>query len=166
MIFHGGEHRYARRVRIRSGPTIATQNPEGLRTLLGSQGLTFPGETIRILEKMGLVNLFVLDTVLLRSARGTVGRCAGPKWPKMVRATNLVKITLLRTGFWHLRDQNGPKWCIFCQNKSFLVHLGLPSVLWPLLIYVLLVGPVLRERSRQACLCGALSLSLSLSFWR
>ena len=35
----------------------------------------------------------------LRSGRGTVGRCTGPKWPKRVQTTILVKMTLFRTGF-------------------------------------------------------------------
>ena len=36
----------------------------------------------------------------LGNGRGTVGRCAGPKWSKMVHMTILVKMTLFRTGFW------------------------------------------------------------------
>ena len=50
----------------------------------------------------------------IRSGRGTAGRCAGPKWPKMVKMTILVKMSLFRTGFWYnSRDQNEPKWSIF-----------------------------------------------------
>ena len=33
------------------------------------------------------------------SGRGTVGKCAGPKWSKMVQATILAKMALFRTGF-------------------------------------------------------------------
>ena len=36
---------------------------------------------------------------LLGSGRGTVGKCTGPKWSKMVQTTILVKMTLFRTGF-------------------------------------------------------------------
>ena len=55
--------------KIRSGPTIATRNRAGLRTLLGSQGLTwtplpFPDKNLWIQEKMGFVNLLVLDAIL------------------------------------------------------------------------------------------------------
>ena len=35
----------------------------------------------------------------LGSGRGTVGKCAGQKWSKMVQTTILVKMTLFRTGF-------------------------------------------------------------------
>ena len=43
--------------------------------------------------------------------RSTVGKCAGPKWPKRGPFRSvLVEMTLFRTGFWHSRDQNGPIW--------------------------------------------------------
>ena len=48
-------------------------------------------------------------------------------------------MTLFRTGFSHSRDQNGPNWSIlvhFGLKRSILVHLGPPSVLWPLLKFV------------------------------
>ena len=35
----------------------------------------------------------------LGNGRGTVGKCTGPKWTKMVQTTILVKMTLFRTGF-------------------------------------------------------------------
>ena len=37
--------------------------------------------------------------LLVGGGRGTVGKRAGPKWPKMVKTTILVKMTLFRTGF-------------------------------------------------------------------
>ena len=59
--------------------------------------------------------------------RGTVGKCTGPKWPKMVQTTILVKMTLFRTRFQHSRDHFGPFW-------PLLVHFGPPTVLWPFLM--------------------------------
>ena len=49
---------------------------------------------------------------------------------------HLGKMTLFSTGFWYSADQNGPKCFIlihFGLKRSILVHLGPPTVLWPLL---------------------------------
>ena len=53
----------------------------------------------------------------------------------MVKTTILVEMTLFRTGFLFLRDQNGPLVHIgpFCLKRSVLGHLGPPTALWPLL---------------------------------
>ena len=78
----------------------------------------------------------VLTSLKIGRGRGTVGKCAGPKWSKMVKTTILVKMTLFRTGFWYSRDQNGPNGSIlvhFGLKRSILVHLGPPTVLWSLL---------------------------------
>ena len=86
-------------------------------------------------EGCGIANIWFF----LGSRRSTVGKCTGPKWSKMVRTTILVKMTLFRTGFWYSRDQNRPKWSIlvyFALERSILVHLGPPTVLWLLLTFV------------------------------
>ena len=103
-----------------------------------------------------LGNMCLRRNDFLGRGRGTVGKCTGPKWSKMVQTTILVKMTLFRTGFQHSRDQNGPKWSIlvhFGLKRSILVHLGPPTVLWPFL--KICVGR-LRRRS-------TLFLTLSLS---
>ena len=59
----------------------------------------------------------------LRSGRGTVGKCTGPKWPKMVKTTILVKIPYSELEFSVRKtkmDQNGPFW----------VHFGLKRPFW------------------------------------
>ena len=61
------------------------------------------------------------------------------EWPRYCRKvcwSKMVRTAIFRTGFEHLRDQNGPKWSIlvhFGLKRSILVHLGPPSVLWPCL---------------------------------
>ena len=52
---------------------------------------------------------------ILRSARGTAGRCTEPKWSQMVVSTILAKMRLFQTGFQHSRDQDehGPFWSIW-----------------------------------------------------
>ena len=68
-------------LRIRSGPTIASQNGAGLRTLFGSQGLPelpclFQGKTSEFKRKMGFINLFVLDAMLwCDGGSGSKRRC-------------------------------------------------------------------------------------------
>ena len=57
------------------------------------------------------------EIVFLGTGRGTVGKCAGPKWPKMVQTTILVKMTfkwLCSELDFSIRetkmDQIGPLW--------------------------------------------------------
>ena len=81
----------------------------------------------------------------LRRRRSTVEKCTGPKWSKMVKTTILAKMTLFRTGFWYSQDQNGPKWSVlvhFGLKRSILVHLGPPTVLWPLFPVVSLLDSI------------------------
>ena len=54
------------------------------------------------------------------NGRGTVGKCAGPKWSKMVQTTILVKMAVFRTGFRYSRHQ------------KILVHFG---PFWPKEVY-------------------------------
>ena len=69
----------------------------------------------------------------IRSGRGTAVRCTGPEWSKM-------KMTLLRTDF-AFANQSGPSWFVyFGLESSILIHLGSPTVLWPL--------PIIRELAR------------------
>ena len=69
----------------------------------------------------GISHWAAKPTPCVRSGRGTVGRNAGPKWSKMVRTTILVKMTLFRTGFWHSRDQNGPKcWRVALAERNLI----------------------------------------------
>ena len=53
-------------------------------------------------------------SINLGGGRGTVGKCTGPKWPKMVQTTILVEMALFRTGFFSIRetkiDHFGPFW--------------------------------------------------------
>ena len=65
----------------------------------------------------------------LRSGRGAAGKCTGPtQWSKIVKMTILANGDLI------------PNWILafvapdFGPKKSMLVHLGPPTVLWPLLI--------------------------------
>ena len=43
--------------------------------------------------------IFLKPSASLGNGRGTVGKCTGPKWSRMVQTTILVKMTLFRTGF-------------------------------------------------------------------
>ena len=47
-----------------------------------------------------------------------------------------ILVIMFRTASQHSRDQNGPKWPILVHFGlwwSFLVHLGMPTILWPFL---------------------------------
>ena len=52
----------------------------------------------------------------LRSGCGTVGRCTGPKWTKIVQTTILVKMTLFRTGIFAFAR---PKWTKMVHSGPF-----------------------------------------------
>ena len=58
-----------------------------------SKEIAYALEAILDASKTLLLNAF------LGSGRGTVGKCTGPKWSKMVQTTILVKMPLFRTGF-------------------------------------------------------------------
>ena len=72
---------------------------------------------------------------MIRSGRVTVGRCAGPNWPKMVKTTLLVKNLNDLIPNWILAFAR-PKWTKissfwvdFGLKTSVSVHLGPPTVL-------------------------------------
>ena len=49
--------------------------------------------------KFSISRKFQARLKFLRSGRGTVGKCTGPKWSTMVKTTILVKMNLFQTGF-------------------------------------------------------------------
>ena len=75
----------------------------------------------------------------LGSVCGTVGKCTGPKWSKMVKNDHFGQTDLIPNRILIFAgpkmDQNEPFLVHFGLKGSILVHLGPPTVLWPFLIF-------------------------------
>ena len=64
--------------------------------------MKFSGEILVRIEKSDVKNLVKIwgttfppaNKALIRGGRNTVGKCTGPKWPKIVKTTILVKILI------------------------------------------------------------------------
>ena len=85
------------------------------------------------------------------SGRGTVGKCTGPKWSKMVQTTHFGQNDLIPNRTLAFAR---PKWTKlvhflvhFGLKRSILVHLGPPTVPWPILKHCLSSRSILKCKS-------------------
>ena len=101
-------------------PAVSCENQRFSTKICASHMHALPSrkrrESAKISENLRLGSVCPLKRALtIGSGCGTVGKCTGPKWSKMVRTTILVKMTLFRTDF-SIRetkmDHFGPFWSI------------------------------------------------------